>query len=379
MSIPEATVNSPRMSDQVSSQFDRADTGLSKAMKNGRARKHLPEGMLDQMRQQRNSTVAGTKQADEAQNQAPDSFRKTSEDSTNPQNLVKDFRSNLSRPESLQNFATSQVASSNLPGVLDNLDGITDQNQLMELLQNEQMRGRGLSQNQERLKGQQTSQINTNRGFSSQFKKFGGLEKSFASKEKAFDAKDKLFQNISKTMKTAGKALATAATAVDAAAAGVEAAAMAVAAIPFIGAALSMALKVIAKSLKVVAKGLKTMGKMMDKMGTKMDGVAKKMKSMTSKMKSSKLANKAKKLVSKSKLDQGFQKLQKIRSQVKKVTKELGSHRKNLAKISERMEHLGLQVPKANQNDSFSQQQLRRNLGLPGSVPPPSGRALRSA
>ncbi len=376
-------VNFMRMTDQVDRQFAQAESGIAKALRNGRARKHLQPGMAEQVQSQRATTVQGTREADEAAKKGQDTFSQSK-----PDELMSGGANTMSRglgPElgqivngtalseplglSINGFGQPQMATA------ERLENIQDPQQLMAMLQQTQARQQTLTQSRSSVGRQQSSQLNQNRGFSQQVKKFSELEKSFADKEKAYAMKDKMFQNIAKTMQTAGKALNTASVAIDGAAAGIEAAAAAAAAIPFVGGAIAVALRVVAKGLRVVAKGLKALSKTMASLGTKMTGMSRKMAGLTQKMKASKLANKAKSVASKAKLSKGMKTLKTIQSKLRQFDQQIKTNRQTMTKISARLQQLGVktapqgrlaQVGGLMQQGSRMMSMLGNNFGING-------------
>jgi hypothetical protein len=329
-----------RMADQVRQGYSQAEAGLAKAMKNGRARKHLQPGMLEQMRNQKADAVKGAHEADEAGNRGQDQFTQ------GPQSTLLNGVDPLSRNLACQmNQTIGMDLAANSLRPAPNIDSVNDPQQLMSLLRDSQVRQQRLAQVRSTLGRQQGSQIQQNRNFSQEMKKYGELEKNFGLRERSYAMKDRMFQGISKTMQSAAKAMNAAAVGLDAAAGAVQAAAAAVAAIPFVGGAIAIALKVVAKGLKVAAKGMRVVGKKMATTGTKMSAKAKQMAGMSKKMQSSKLANQAKKVASKTKLTQGSQKLKALQSRISQINKDLQTQRTSMGKISQRMKQLGLSYP----------------------------------
>lgn len=341
------TVNAG-LTQNVSQQFDKADAQLQKARKKRKARKKIKPEHIQQVKQGKTQSVAGTQKGVDASKEAQGKFDGSSDvrrqaDTAGRGDYTPQMKEAMAM--AVAGGAVNFTAPTTNVSTVSGLNNIKDANQLESMFSTQQAQTSTLTQALQSIGQAQTSQVQQNRGFSENFKKFDGLMKSFDVKEKLYNGKAQMFSGLSNTLNTVAQGVTAASTALQTAATSVEAAASACAAIPYVGAALSAVLRAVAVMLKGIATALKGVANMLRGMSQKMAALGKKMQGIGQQMKTQSLANKAKSLAEKAKLDQGMSKLKQIQDARVKVQQSLGINQNNLSQIAERMQALGRKPP----------------------------------
>lgn len=224
-----------------------------------------------------------------------------------------------------------------------NYQGMTDMDQLMNLMGNKQREQADIFRDLTQTNQQGSAKMRSNQMLQKKTAGFSKMEKSYSMQERMMGMKETMLKGMGKTMTGMATGLQAAAKGLDAAAKAVEAASTAVSAIPVIGTAIGAAMKIVAKVLQGIAKVMQGIAKTLKGIGKKMEAMGNQMGVKKKGITAKKVKVKAQQQRSTRELQKGYKEFQNIQKSSQNLSSELNMNYQHQTAIQRRLQELGTQ------------------------------------